>query len=116
MQRIAIVGAAGSRKSTFALQLGEALDLPVIHLDTLFWQPGWRESLPEEWNEHVGELVRGARWILDGTYSDTLDLRLAAADAVIFLDASRWTCLRRVLLRTLRSCGRERADRAPGCP
>jgi adenylate kinase family enzyme len=115
MQRIAIVGPAGAGKSTLARHLGEALDLPIIHLDALFWQPGWRAPLPEAWHARVGELVRGERWILDGTYSDTLDLRLAAADTVIFLDVPRRTCLRRVLLRTLRSYGR-RADVAPGCP
>lgn len=116
LRRIAIVGPAGSGKSTLARQLGEVLNLPVIHLDALFWQPGWHTPPREAWQEQVRHLVHGERWILDGTYSETLDLRLAAADAVIFLDVSRWTCLRRVILRTLRSHGRERADGAPGCP
>src|SRR5262245_48020640 len=84
LQRIAIVGPAGSGKSTLARQLGEALDLPVIHLDALFWQPGWHKPSREAWHEQVRHLVRGERWILDGIYSDTLDLRLAAADAVVF--------------------------------
>ena len=47
MQRIAIVGPAGSGKSTLARQLGDVLDLPVVHLDALFWQPGWREPSRE---------------------------------------------------------------------
>jgi adenylate kinase family enzyme len=90
--------------------------LPVIHLDALFWQPGWGKPSREEWRDQVSHLVRGERWILDGTYMDTLDLRVAAADAVIFLDVPRWTCLRRVFLRTLRSYGRERLDGAAECP
>lgn len=55
-------------------------------------------------------------WILDGNYGGTLDLRLAAGDTVVLLDLPRWTCLRRTLLRTLRSRRQGRPDMAPGCP
>ncbi len=43
MQRIAILGCSGGGKSTLARALGEALDLPVVHLDQLYWLPGWVE-------------------------------------------------------------------------
>ena len=35
-------------------RLGNALKLPVIHLDTLFWKPGWIEPNKEEWAETIG--------------------------------------------------------------
>lgn len=53
---------------------------------------------------------------MDGNYGSTLDLRLAAADAVIFLDLPRSLCIRRVLSRRLRYARRSRPDMAPGCP
>ncbi|CAN5686044.1 hypothetical protein BH24CHL4_BH24CHL4_24990 [soil metagenome] len=43
MQRVTIVGSAGLGKSTLARRLGTLLDLPVAHLDTLYWQPGWAQ-------------------------------------------------------------------------
>lgn len=40
MKKIMIVGSGGAGKSTLAKQLGEKLDIPVYHLDAIFWQPG----------------------------------------------------------------------------
>ena len=51
MERIVIIGCGGSGKSTLARQLGEMTGLPVIHLDKLFWRPGWVHISPEEFAE-----------------------------------------------------------------
>jgi adenylate kinase family enzyme len=116
MERVAIIGPGGAGKSTLARQLGAALGIDVIHLDALYWQPGWVETPKAAWRERMGELVRAERWILDGNYGGTLDLRLATADTVIFLDLPRRTCLWRVLTRWARFRGRPRPDMAPDCP
>jgi adenylate kinase family enzyme len=116
MQRIAIIGSGGAGKSTLALQLGARLGIDVVHLDALYWQPGWVETPKAEWRARMSELVHGERWILDGNYGGTLDLRLATADTVVFLDLPRLTCLWRVVVRSARFRGRSRPDMAPGCP
>ncbi len=41
MRRILLIGSGGAGKSTLASQMGERLGLPVIHLDAVYWQPGW---------------------------------------------------------------------------
>jgi adenylate kinase family enzyme len=38
MQRVAVIGCGGSGKTTLARQLGELLDLPVIHIDARYWR------------------------------------------------------------------------------
>jgi adenylate kinase family enzyme len=116
MHRIMIVGSAGSGKSTFARRLGEQLDLPVVHLDTLYWRPGWVEPSQEEWHEQVREAVQADAWVMDGNYSATMDLRFERADTAIFLDIPRRVCLYRVLKRSIRHRGRVRSDGATGCP
>ena len=41
MKKTAIIGSCGAGKSTLARQLGEILDIKVIHLDSFYWKPGW---------------------------------------------------------------------------
>jgi adenylate kinase family enzyme len=116
MQRVMIVGSAGSGKSTLARQIGSLLDLPVVHLDTLYWRPGWIETGPDEWREQVRAASQPDQWVIDGNYSDTIDLRFDRADTAIFLDIPRRTCLYRVLRRSVLHHGEIRPDCAPGCP
>lgn len=114
MRRIVVIGCAGAGKSTFSRALGARLGVPVTHLDRLFWQPGWQATQDARWREIQRELVAADAWVLDGNYGSTLDIRVAAADTVIFLDFPRWLCLARVLRRTIASRGRD--TQAPGCP
>ncbi|GAB5521137.1 MAG: DNA topology modulation protein [Rhodothermales bacterium] len=116
MRRILIIGSSGSGKSTLAKHLGKRLDLPVIHLDAHYWNPGWMETPAEEWASKVHTLIQGEAWVMDGTYSSTLEPRIAAADTIVFLSFSRWRCLWWVFKRRIRYRNRTRPDMAPGCP
>lgn len=117
MQRVLVIGSPGAGKSTGSRRLAKALDLPLIHLDRHYWQPGWEPTPPEPWGAKVRQLMSEPRWVIDGNYTGTLDVRLAAADTVIFLDFSTALCLSRVLRRTLANLGRERPhELPPGCP
>ncbi|MHB8927486.1 MAG: DNA topology modulation protein [Bacillota bacterium] len=115
-KKVIIVGSAGAGKSTLAKQLGPLLGLEVIHLDALFWKPGWVETPRDEWRAIQQRLITRDSWLIDGNYGSTLDLRLAAADTIIFIDLSRWLCLWRVLKRRVKYHGRVRSDIGSGCP
>ena len=111
MKRILVIGSSGSGKSTVARELGEILGLPVVHLDLLYWNPGWVETPDGEFDEKVRAACAGDRWIVDGNYGRTIDIRLERADAIVFLDLPRLTCIRRVLSRR----GKPRPDLPEGC-
>ena len=63
-RRIMIVGQPGSGKSTLAAALGERSGLPVIHIDKIHWQPGWRERSKAEKTRLCLAAEQGERWIL----------------------------------------------------
>ena len=116
MQRVLVLGSSGSGKSTFARKLGEITGLPVVHLDQLFWEPGWVPGAEGRVSAAVARGLARDQWIIDGNNPSTLDLRLPRADRIILFDRSRLACLARIGRRIAMSYGKVRPDMAPGCP
>ena len=114
MRRVAVVGPGGAGKSTFARELGRRLGIPVVHLDAHYWKPGWNATPPPAWRATQIDLLSGERWIADGNYGATFDIRFARADTVIVLAPPRLVCLAGALRRSLGRHGE--AVQAPGCP
>lgn len=116
MRRIVIVGNAGSGKSTFARRLGERLQLPVIHLDAIAWEPGWQQVSTEILRSRLTAALSGDAWVTDGNYAVvTFDLRLPRADLLIWVDRPRIQCLWRVIRRAVHSHFRADQNLAAGC-
>jgi adenylate kinase family enzyme len=115
MKKILIIGSGGAGKSTFARRLSVIVSVDVIHLDAFYWNPGWVETPQAEWRKIVEVLIARDSWIMDGNFSSTLDIRLKACDAVIFLDLSTRICLWRVITRMFKYRYRGRPDMAKGC-
>ena len=116
MERIMIIGCGGAGKSTLARQLGEKTGLPVVHLDRIFWSPGnWEHLGKAEFDALLMAEAQKDKWIIDGNYNRTLELRMERADTIIYLDYSRWLCLAGWLKRVITNWGRARSDMAPGC-
>lgn len=113
MQKIAIIGSGGSGKSSLSVELGQLLGLPIYHLDALYWKPNWTRTPHPQWCELQRQLCREPRWIMDGNYKSTLDIRLEACDTVIFLDVNRYLCIYRAVKRALKN--KKRADMAEAC-
>jgi adenylate kinase family enzyme len=114
VNRVAVVGSGGAGKTTFARELSRLTGLPVVHLDHLYWSPGWVETPRDEWRVVLRERLSADKWIADGNYAGTFDVRFPRADTIIVLAPSRWACVSRVLRRTLANRGR--SVQAEGCP
>lgn len=115
MEKIVIIGSPGAGKSTLARKLGRKLQIQVIHLDRLFWYPGWKEK-PR--NTRIGilqERVSRRQWIIEGTYLNSSEPRLEAADTIIFLDIPFYLCLQRIIKQHFKRQGDYRHDLKEGC-
>ncbi|MBD8067847.1 DNA topology modulation protein [Bacillus sp. PS06] len=115
MKKIVLIGSGGSGKSTLARKLGKKLNIPVYHLDALFWKPNWVGVSRAEQIKVQHELVKEQEWIIDGNYGGTMEIRLNAADTIIFLDIPRVICTYRALKRMIQYKNRTRPDMGEGC-
>ena len=115
MKRVVVIGSGGAGKSTFSRRLGEITGLPVVHLDRLFWRPGWVATPEEEWAETVSRELERPMWVMDGNFGGTREMRMQAADTIIMLDLPRRVCIYRILKRTLLYNPGGRPDMADGC-
>ena len=115
--KIVVNGYSGSGKSTLAGRLGELYQIPVLHLDTVHWLPGWEEKAEEQERSEVRAFMdRNASWVIDGNYEKFCQKRrMKEADLIIFMDYPRWICLWQALRRYYRYKGHTRKSMADGC-
>lgn len=93
MLKVMIIGSPGAGKSTFARKLRDATGLPLYYLDMLWHKPDRTNISEEEFDMRLGEMVKRNRWIIDGNYQRTLEMRLQECDTVFLLDLPLEDCL-----------------------
>lgn len=117
--KIAVIGYSGAGKSTLAKKLGKLFRCPVLHLDRIQFEPGWKERDRGEAKRMAEEFLdenekRG--WIIDGNYTGfSQERRLKEADLIVFMNYPRWICLWQALMRSHIYRGRTREDIGDGC-
>ncbi len=103
MKKIAVIGCCGGGKSVLTKKLSKILGIPAYHLDDLFWHEGWVETKQKNWQRVHKELVEKGSWIIDGTYSSGLEMRMKSANLIVFVDLPVWLCFYRIIKRQLRN-------------
>jgi adenylate kinase family enzyme len=102
--RIAVVGTTGSGKTTLAKALAAQLGLPLIEIDALNWQAGWRDlsrTDPDEFVRRVSRAIADDAWAIDGAYGLVRDLIWRRATHLVWLDYDRPVIMYRVIRRSL---------------
>jgi adenylate kinase family enzyme len=117
MRRIIVVGSQGSGKTSLALKLGRKLGVPTVHLDVLYWRPGWKACDTTSFRTRVADAIAGNGWVVDGSFSGLVfDLTLARADTLVIIDRPRWLCQWRIVWRSAFERDATRPDLPEGCP
>ena len=106
MKKVIVIGCPGSGKSTFARALQKKTGLPLVHLDLLYWNADRTTVSREVFRERLQAALEKDRWIIDGNYNSTMELRLEFCDTVFFLDYPTELCLEGIRSRR----GKARAD------
>ena len=106
MKKIMVIGCPGSGKSTFSRELHKITDIPIFHLDRMYWNADKTVVDGDIFQERLLSAIREERWIIDGNYGTSIELRLQACDTVFFLDYPLEICLEGVHERT----GKVRSD------
>lgn len=106
MEKVIVIGCPGSGKSTFSKVLHKVIELPLYHLDMLYWNAD-RTTVPRPiFLERLSKIIEQDLWIIDGNYGSSIEMRLKACDTVFFLDYPLEICIEGVNLRK----GKKRTD------
>ena len=106
MKKVLVLGCSGSGKSAFAIKLHELIDLPLYHLDNVWWNADRTHISRDEFDAKLDEIVKRDSWIIDGDYSRTYEKRIAACDTIFFLDYGERVCMDGIIGRV----GQDRPD------
>lgn len=106
MKKAIIIGCPGSGKTTFAEKLQKCTGLPLYYLDAIWHKPDKTHIPREEFDQRIAEIFETPRWIIDGNYKRTIEMRMKQCDTVFLFDLPVEMCLQGVTDRV----GKERYD------
>jgi adenylate kinase family enzyme len=113
--KIAIIGNAGSGKSTLGFKLQKKLGITLYHLDQYDWKANWQHVEMKKFEKIHKDLCDRDTWIIEGQAMEQLNYRIVKADVIIFLDIAIATCLWRVIKRAIFNWGKVVPGRPKGC-
>lgn len=102
MKKIMIMGAPGSKKTFLALQLGRITGLKVYQIkdDTLSRHHSEEEKAM--WKTAVEEIVKKEEWIIEGTQSITVGIRMKESDTVVIINEKPLNCNMRYINKCIK--------------
>lgn len=96
MRKVVIMGNSGSGKTTLSKSIAGKEGLSHLDLDTLAWlptNPPRRTPLSKS-RETIENFVESNRgWVIEGCYTDLLEIVAPLADELIFLNLSVGQCI-----------------------
>lgn len=114
--KIAVIGYSGAGKSTLAKKLAAHYDCPLLYLDTVQFEVGWKERDRGEALAMVAACLEQPARVIDGNYRQFYhQRRMEEADRIIFLRFSRCRCFFQAFGRFLCNRNRTRESMAAGC-
>ncbi len=100
MRKVIIFGNSGSGKSTLAKALSRSEDseskIAHLDLDILAWKPSVppeRQAIEESAREINRFIASNASWVIEGCYSDLLEIAIPSSTEIIFMNLPVQLCI-----------------------
>lgn len=101
--RILVLGSPGAGKTTITDLLSTKLELPVLHIDNIYWKDAWIKYSNKEISDSILLFLQNKKWIIDGNYQNFyLNRRINDAELIIFLDFNSIISIYRVIKRHIK--------------
>ena len=113
--KIAVIGHSSSGKSTFSKRLAQVYQLPVLHIDKIFFEPNWVERDPAVVESEIRAFMASKHWIIDGFYRKLATERFEEADQIFVFNFNRFKCLYGAIVRRLKYHNQNRDSVCVGC-
>ena len=102
MKKIAVFGKPGSGKSTLSKNLAAATGIKLHQLDSIVYKSNGETVERKTYDRQHADILSSNSWIIDGFGPvDSFNLRLEAADTLIYIDLpyviSYWFATKRLL-------------------
>jgi hypothetical protein len=86
-KKIAVIGNSGGGKTKLSAQLGQLLNLPVTHIDSLQFTVDLQIKPYQETISELQKIHQQSEWIIDGYGPlDVLQERFKLSDRIVFVD------------------------------
>ena len=99
MKKIIVIGCPGSGKSTFSQKLCDITGIDLFHLDAIWHKPDRTHISRAEFDVRLAEILALDSYIIDGNYSRTLEIRIAACNTVFLFDLPTELCIEGAISR-----------------
>ncbi len=113
--KILVIGYSSSGKSTFSKRIGNVYNIPVLHIDKIFFSPNWVERDKPQVEKEIRSFMTNESWIIDGLYRKLANERFEIADQVFIFDFNRFKCLYGAMVRRVKFHNQIRDSIADGC-
>lgn len=99
--RILVLGNSGSGKTWLTRHLATLLNLEMVSLDEICWEPGgyYRRRADEVVRSDILNLSQSSNWIVEGVYGDLAEVMLPRLTSLCWLDLDPDFCAESVSRR-----------------
>jgi adenylate kinase family enzyme len=98
-KKIVVIGSPGGGKSYFSIKLSKTIEVPVYHMDNIYWHEDKTHITREELVDTINTIMNKQEWIIDGNYISTIEQRIKCAETIIYLDFTTKQCIEGVKSR-----------------